>query len=112
MSSTINDLKTPSSGGGVALDYANPVHTFANNNLSYTVPNDGNSYYLCGIFYRPSSGGANVLRIDDINIATASYYSSGPYYAPFINCLRVSAGQTVQIIGNDIGSYLHIFKAL
>lgn len=113
MSSTINDLKTPSSGGGVALDYANPVHSFKTDGASYTVPDDGNDYYLCGSLFSVSTGSIPTLSIDS-TVFAYGYSAASMLSSPFINTLRLAAGQVVNVQDHEqlYSNCLHIFKAL
>ena len=116
MSSTINDLKTPSSGGGVALDYANPVHSFKTDGASYTVPNDGNDYYLCGHLWAMEERAMLNLAIGGTIIATGYDYNSSDTNnnAPYINPLKLAPSQEVSLEQYNKLFYdsLHIFRAL
>lgn len=114
MSSTINDLKTPSSGGGVALDYANPAGSVKDSGSSYTVPDDGNTYYLLGEFFGVTT---NIFLTIDSAVIAKTYNSSGASVSCFIGPLKLAAGQVVSVSMSGSGSSsligpLLILKAL
>lgn len=84
-----------------ALDFANPLHTFSANNLSYTATKE---CYLCGSMIR-GSGNACVLTVAGTDISTIYENDS-----TFINPLKISSGDTITLsIACD---KLHIFDVV
>lgn len=90
-------------GGGNAiplLDYGNPVHTFTDGHLTYTVPNGSPDLYLCGtLLYNTEQdisltiNGTQIMRIA-ANSLTASYPITAG--AP-LGMMRVTAGDVITV---------------
>lgn len=73
----------------VELDYANPLHTFSSENLTYTATED---CYLCGSIGQDNA----TLTINGTNVAKG-WYGSGYVSNPFISPIKISIGDVVSV---------------
>jgi len=80
-------------GGGVMplLDFANPLHKFTSNNLTYTAVKD---CYLCGSITSAASTSNQIITINGTAIASVSG-AAGAGGAEFISPLKLKQGDTV-----------------
>lgn len=87
----------------VELDWAHPLHTFTDNNLSYTVTED--DCYLCGQTYGVTPD--NHIYINDTIIAVA--FSTPNFYLQLtIPPIKLSKGDIVRV--DNPMTILHVFK--
>lgn len=101
--SAINaDLTEIKEGGAMPqLDFANPLHTFSADNLTYTATKD---CYLCGTLNPRSASAGTDLYIDNTLFA-----NSGLHY-PFISPIKIKAGSVVSVqVANQ---WLHIYDVV
>lgn len=91
------------------LDYANPLHTFSTNNLSYTTTKE---CWLMGSLYQGTGGDATLTidgtdvalsRIANITMANASVGSP-------LGAIHLKAGSTITV--NHAQEFLHVYEEI
>lgn len=110
----INEVLGMIGGGGMpVLDFANPLHTFSTNNLSYTATKD---CYIAGYIGLKSGGGTVpttpptlIINSTEVAVGNIGIFGSGSSYAYAANIpiYKIKSGDIVSV--NVVSEGLHVF---
>ena len=103
----LQEITIGGGGGMPILDYANPLHTFSANNLSYTANKD---CYVSGAL---AAGSTNcTLSINGTNIAWNGFinFVQDNRVNFYISPIKIKSGDIVAV--NSAADFLHVFDVI